>query len=127
MAFLIVFLGAGLGGALRHAVNQAALSLGVGNFPVATLFINVTGSFIMGLAAEYWALKSGLSQPMRLFLTTGVLGGYTTFSTFSLDTALLWERGQPLSAAGYALASVLLGVAALFLALFIVRTLVVRG
>lgn len=94
MGYFLVFVGAGIGGALRHGVNVAALRMFGSGFPVGTLFVNVAGSLIMGIAAEYWAVKSGLPQPVRLFLTTGVLGGFTTFSTFSLDAALLWERGS---------------------------------
>ena len=62
-------------------------------FPYATLFENVTGSLVMGLLAGYFAFYGGVPQHWRLFLTTGILGGYTTFSTFSLDAALLYERG----------------------------------
>ncbi len=94
MSYLIVFLGAGLGGALRHGVNVAAFRLLGANFPWGTLTINVTGSFVMGLVAEYFALKSGLSAQWRLFLTTG----FTPFSAFSLDVALLYERGELMAA-----------------------------
>lgn len=122
--YLVVFLGAGLGGALRHGVNMlAARMLGTG-FPSGTLAVNVVGSFAMGFLAGYWALKSGLSQPLRLFLTTGMLGGFTTFSAFSLDAALLWEEGRPAVAGLYVAASVAGAVAALFLGLWLVRTLV---
>ena len=68
-----------------------------------------------------------MPQPARLFLTTGVMGGFTTFSTFSLETGLLWERGQPLHAVAYAAASVLLSVGALFLGLWVVRMLDGKG
>lgn len=127
MSFLLVFMGAGLGGMLRHGVNLATLRFIGAGFPFGTLFINITGSFCIGLVAEYWALKSGLPQPMRLFLTTGVMGGYTTFSAFSLETALLYERGQALSALAYAVFSVILSVGALFAALWLIRTLDARG
>lgn len=122
MAYLFVFLGAGLGGALRHGVNLfAARLLGTG-FPFGTLTVNVLGSLIMGLLAGYFAFKGDASQHWRLFLTTGVLGGFTTFSTFSLDVALMWERGE-LGAAGlYVLLSVLVSVAALFAGLLLVRS-----
>ena len=63
-------------------------------FPYATLINNVTGSLVMGLIAGYFAFKGDASQHWRLFLTTGILGGYTTFSAFSLDAALLYERGE---------------------------------
>jgi CrcB protein len=93
MGFLIVFLGGGFGAAIRHGVNLGVTRLLGNGFPYATFLINISGSFIMGLAAAYFAFKGAPSQHWRLFLTTGVLGGYTTFSTFSLDAILLYERG----------------------------------
>jgi fluoride exporter len=124
MGFLIVFLGGGLGSALRHGINIVAARAFGTEFPYGTLIINVLGSLAMGLIVEYFALKTGLSQRMRLFLTTGILGGFTTFSTFSLETALLYERGATLGAAIYVVASVVLAIAALFAGLMIVRALV---
>jgi CrcB protein len=124
MGFLIVFLGGGLGAATRHGVNILAAGLLGTAFPYGTLFINVAGSFVMGLIAEYFALKSGLPQHLRLFLTTGILGGFTTFSAFSLEAALLYERGQVIGAAVYVVASVVLAIAGLFAGLAIVRALV---
>lgn len=122
MGYLIVLAGAGIGGALRHGVNLASLRLfGSGGFPFGTLFVNVVGSFLMGLIAEYFALRSGLPQHWRLFLTTGVLGGFTTFSSFSLETALIYERGEVLTAFAYVLASVAFSVGALFAALALLR------
>jgi CrcB protein len=124
MGFLIVFFGGGLGAALRHGVNLvAARALGTG-FPYGTLVINVLGSLAMGLIAEYFALKMGLPQRLRLFLTTGILGGFTTFSAFSLEAALLYERGQQMGAAVYVVASVVLAIGALFAGMAIVRMLV---
>lgn len=123
MAYLIVFLGAGFGGALRHGVNiLAARLLGVG-FPYGTLTVNIVGSLAMGLIIEYLALKGEASQHWRLFLAIGILGGFTTFSAFSLDVALLYERGQLGLAAAYVLASVSVSIAALFVGLLIVRTI----
>ena len=121
MGFLIVFIGAGIGGACRHGVNLAATRLLGVTFPYGTLTVNVLGCFLMGCIAGWWALKSGLPQSMRLFLMTGILGGFTTFSAFSLDVALLWERGRGGTAALYATASVVLSVGALFLGLALVR------
>ena len=119
--FLIVFLGGGIGAALRHGVNLlSARFLGVA-FPWGTLFENVTGSLLMGLLAAYFAFKGDASQHVRLFLTTGMLGGYTTFSAFSLDVALLYERGEVALAAGYMLASVALAVGGLFAGFALVR------
>ena len=122
MGFVIVFLGAGIGGALRHGVNLAAARLFGLGFPFGTLSINVAGSFAMGLVAEYFVLRSGLPQAWRLFLTTGILGGFTTFSAFSLETAMLYQRGETAAALAYVLASVILSVGALALALVLIRT-----
>jgi fluoride exporter len=124
MGYLIVFLGGGLGAALRHGVNVFAARFAGTGFPYGTLFINVAGSLAMGLIAEYFALKAGLPQRWRLFLTTGILGGFTTFSTFSLEAALLYERGQIAGAAIYVVASVVLAIGALFAGLAIVHMLV---
>lgn len=124
MAYLIVFLGAGAGGALRHAANQLAAHLFGMAFPYGTLTVNVAGSFLMGILAEYFAFRSGVSQDIRLFLTTGMLGGFTTFSTFSLDAISLWERGQWATAAAYVAVSLVFSLAGLFVGLAIVRLLV---
>lgn len=124
MNYLIVFLGAGIGGALRHGVNVAAFRLLGAGFPWGTLAVNVAGSFVMGLVAEYFALRSGLPQHWRLFLNTGILGGFTTFSAFSLEVALLYERGELIPAGLYVLASVLLAIAGLFAGLYVIRAVV---
>jgi fluoride exporter len=124
MGYLIVFLGGGLGAALRHGINIFAARFAGTGFPYGTLFINVAGSLAMGLIVEYFALKAGLPQRWRLFLTTGILGGFTTFSAFSLEAALLYERGQLAGAAIYIVASVVLAIGALFAGLAIVRMLV---
>jgi fluoride exporter len=117
MPFLIVFLGAGIGGALRHGVNVGAARLFGLGFPFGTLIVNVLGSFLIGLLAGYFAFRTGMSQHVRLFLTTGILGGVTTFSAFSLDAALLVERHAYALAAGYVVGSVALGLVGLFLGL----------
>lgn len=127
MSFLLVFVGSGIGGMARHGINLAALRWFGPGFPVGTLAINIAGSFLIGIVAEYWAIKSGLPQPVRLFLTTGIIGGFTTFSAFSLETALLWERGQSLAAAAYVAASVVLSIGALFGGLWLVRVLSSRS
>lgn len=123
MNYLIVFLGAGLGGAARHGVNILVPRLAGGTFPLHTVVVNVLGSFAMGLIAEYFALKAQLPAEWRLFLTTGVLGGFTTFSAFSLDAALLYERGDLAGAALYVAASVVLSIAGLFAGLALIRQL----
>jgi CrcB protein len=121
MLYLIVFIGAGIGGALRHGVNVGAARLLGYGFPFGTLMVNVIGSFIMGLLAGYFAFRPGIGQHVRLFLTTGILGGFTTFSAFSLDTALLVERHSYGLAAGYAVGSVAASVSALFFGLAMFR------
>jgi CrcB protein len=120
----LVFLGGGIGSALRHGVNQAAARLLGSGFPYGTLTVNIVGSFIMGVLAGYFAFKGEASQPWRLFLTTGILGGFTTFSTFSLDVALLYERGDLGMAVLYVVASVGMALAGLFAGLFIIRNLI---
>jgi CrcB protein len=121
MSYVMVFLGAGIGGALRHGVNSAALRLGLTGFPFHTLFINAAGSLAMGVIAGWFALRGQAPQLWRLFLTTGVLGGFTTFSAFSLETVLLWERGEAGAAFAYVAASVVAAIAGLVAGLWIIR------
>lgn len=121
MAYLIVFLGAGLGGALRHGVNLAAVRLLGYGFPYGTLIVNVVGSLLIGVLAGYFGYRTGMNQHLRLFLTTGVLGGFTTFSAFSLDVALLVERNSYGLAVGYVIGSVGIALAGLFLGLAFFR------
>jgi CrcB protein len=122
MGYAIVFIGGGLGAALRHGVNLGAARWLHAGFPFGTLIVNVSGSLIMGLIAGYFAFKGDASQNWRLFLTTGILGGYTTFSAFSLDAAVLYERGEIGLAASYVIASVVLSIAGLFAGLAIARS-----
>ena len=121
-AYLIVFFGAGLGGMARHAVNVAALKLGA-TFPWHTLAVNVAGSFLMGLLIGWLTFKGNAPQEWRLFAATGVLGGFTTFSAFSLDVALLWERHAHAQSLLYVLGSVGLSIAMLFAGLAVFRSL----
>ena len=122
-AYLLVFFGAGLGGMLRHGVNLGCARYCGTAFPYGTLTVNVIGSFLMGTLAGWLAFKAGWgwSQPLRLFLTTGILGGFTTFSAFSLDAVLIWERGQPSNAVLYVIGSVLLSLVGLIVGLALVR------
>ena len=121
--YLLVFVGGGLGASLRHTINIACAKCIGTAFPWGTFIINITGSTVMGLIAGYLAFKGAASQPWRLFLMTGILGGYTTFSAFSLDTALLYERGEIAAALFYVLGSVVLSIAGLFAGLALVRHL----
>ena len=114
LSYFLVFIGAGIGGALRHGVNRLSLAwLGPG-LPWGTLFVNLAGGLLIGAAAGMMAEKVTGSQELRLFLTTGLLGGFTTFSAFSLEVALMWQRGEYGAALAYSLASVVLSVAAVF-------------
>jgi CrcB protein len=119
----LIFIGAGLGGVLRHLVNAWLTRLTGAQFPWGIFAINVSGSFAMGLAAGYFAFKAGAGWPQsaRLFLTTGVLGGYTTFSTFSLDAAAMVERGDIWHAWLYVTGSMGAGIGALFLGLHLME------
>jgi CrcB protein len=122
---LLVFIGGGIGALARHGVNIGVGRLIGTNFPWSTAIINVVGSFVMGLVAGYFAFRGagGWGQHARLFIATGILGGFTTFSAFSLDTALLWERGAAGQAAAYVLGSVALSILGLFAGLGLVRAL----
>ncbi len=121
MGYVLVFVGGGLGAMLRHGVNLATARWLGAALPWSTFFINVTGSLVMGLIAGWFALRSDASQGARLFLTTGILGGYTTFSAFSLDAALLYERGELGLSALYVIGSVALSIGGLFAGLWLVR------
>jgi CrcB protein len=123
MSYLLVFVGGGLGATLRHAVNVLCARLFGTAFPYGTFIINITGSLVMGLIAGYLAFKGDAAQPWRLFIMTGILGGYTTFSAFSLDSMLLYERGEFGLAAFYVIGSVVIAIAGLFGGLTLMRHL----
>ena len=123
MSYVLVFLGGGLGAMLRHGVNMTAPRFLGSGFPWSTFLVNISGSLIMGLVAGWFAFRGDAPQAWRLFLTTGILGGYTTFSAFSLDAALLYERGDVGLAAAYGVGSVALSIAGLFAGFWIVRSL----
>jgi len=122
IGYLVVFVGAGVGGMLRHFLNIWIARLAGTHFPMHTFVINITGSIVMGIITALFALKGGATGHLRLFLATGILGGYTTFSAFSLDAILLWERHDYLLAAYYVGGSVVLSLLGLVAGLWIVRT-----
>lgn len=119
---LMAAMGGAIGAAGRYLVGVGAIRLIGTGFPWGTLIVNVAGSLIMGLMIETFALRYSVSNEIRTFLATGVLGGFTTFSAFSLDFAVLMERKSEGLAAVYLGASVGLSILALFAGLFIART-----
>lgn len=125
MPYLLMFLGAGFGGMLRYAVNVLAMRhMMLGGVSLGTLAINVVGSLAMGLVAGFFARRGPAFAPeARLFLTSGILGGFTTFSAFSLETMLLIERGDVGPGLAYVGASVLGSVLACAAGLWLIRSL----
>ena len=120
---LAVALGGAIGSLLRYFVAGAVQSAAWPGFPWGIFVVNVSGGFIMGAIVEAGALKLHLTPEIRAFLTVGILGGYTTFSTFSLDGALLIERGAYASAAAYIVGSAVLSILALFAGMWLVRAI----
>lgn len=123
MTYLLVFVGGGIGAALRHAVNRGALALLGPSLPFGTLMVNVLGSFLMGVLAAALLARGEGDQSVRLFLGTGVLGGFTTFAAFSLDAVLLWEKAEWLALGAYVIGSVVLSLGALLIGMFAARSL----
>ncbi|ODT06213.1 MAG: camphor resistance protein CrcB [Mesorhizobium sp. SCN 65-20] len=121
--FSLVAVGGAVGASLRHLANLVSLRLFGPNFPWGTVVINIVGSLAMGLFIGWLARKAGASNELRLFVATGILGGFTTFSAFSLDFATLWERGSLAAAAFYASASVVGAILALFFGLWLARSI----
>lgn len=119
---VLVALGGALGSVARYGVNVGTTRLFGPLFPWGTLTVNVVGGFVMGLLAALIALRGG-SYELRVFLMTGVLGGFTTFSAFTLDAMTLWERGETATAAAYVTASVALSIGALVAGLALGRAL----
>jgi fluoride exporter len=120
---LAVAVGGALGSVARYLVGIESGRLFGTDFPWGTLIINVSGSFLIGVFAALFATKWSLPQSARVFLIVGICGGFTTFSTFSLDVWYLIERGQLLASLGYILASVILSTVALIAALHLIRVI----
>ena len=120
---LLIAAGGALGAVARYGVGVWAVRLfPAAQWPWGTLAVNVFGGLLMGLLAGWLAFRGGLhSESIRLFAAVGVLGGFTTFSAFSLETALLIERRQFAMAGGYVAASVVLSIIALFVGLMVAR------
>lgn len=119
--YLLVFAGGGLGALCRFAATSFIGRWAGTTFPWGTMFVNVAGSLVMGLVIAWLALRSSGDAHLRLLLATGFLGGFTTFSAFSLDAVSLYEQGAISAAAGYIAASVVVSILALFAGLFIGR------
>ena len=119
---LLASLGGAIGAGLRYLVGNAALRMFGPSFPWGTVIVNIVGSLAMGLLIGILAKRTGTPNEIRIFLATGILGGFTTFSAFSLDAINLWERGNSTAAAGYVIGSVVLSLMALFAGLMIMRS-----
>ena len=122
MVFSIA-LGGAAGALARHFLSHRIALMVPSAFPFGTMSVNILGSFIMGFLVILFANKLALSQEMRAFLTVGLLGGFTTFSAFSLEAALLIERGEVMQAAVYVGGSVLLAISGLFAGIYLGRVL----
>lgn len=121
----LVFVGGGIGSSLRYGVNLATVAWFGPHFPWGTLTVNVVGSAVMGAFAGYLMTRepgTG-SDAVRLFFMTGILGGFTTFSAFSLDVVVLWQRGATMAAIGYVLVSLALSILALLAAMAVIEAL----
>lgn len=119
--FLLVGLGGAVGAMARYCVGALALRLAGPGWPWGTLAVNVIGGLLMGLLAGVLAARGPGGEPVRLLLGVGVLGGFTTFSAFSLEVALMIERREWLSAGAYVTASVIVSVVALVVGLWLAR------
>lgn len=119
--FLLASAGGAIGAGLRYLVNEAFAARALVAFPWATLTINVVGSLAMGILVAMFAQRSHLGPEYRTFLATGVLGGFTTFSAFSMDFARLFENGEATAAVLYAGASVVVSILAVFAGLWLAR------
>lgn len=124
---LSVAAGGAVGASLRYLVTSATTALIGHGFPWGTLLVNVAGSLVMGVLIGLFAHSLQPGPALRAFLVTGLLGGFTTFSAFSLDAVTLIQRGEMLSAGGYMVGSVVFSVGGLFLGLLLARSLLSGG
>lgn len=122
-ALVLVFVGGGLGAVSRYLTGMAVMRASGPGFPWGTMVVNIIGSFVMGCLIAWLARRSSGDADLRLLLATGFLGGFTTFSAFSLDAVTLYERGALTAAAAYVIASVTVSILALFGGLWLARQL----
>ena len=120
-SLLLVAIGGAFGSVCRYLVGVYTLRWFGGGFPYGTVVVNVAGSFAMGVLVELLARRFAGSLELRLLLATGVLGGFTTFSSFSLDAAVLWERGESWTALVYVAVTLVAGIGGLFAGLGLAR------
>jgi len=120
-AILLVASGGAIGSVARYLVGVLMTRIFGVAFPWGTLTVNVAGGLLMGLFIELLARRFNGSTELRLFVAVGIMGGFTTFSSFSLDVALLWNRGEAFFTLIYVLASVILSIGALFFGLWLAR------
>lgn len=118
---LAIAAGGALGSVLRYMLSGFTTEIADSNFPWGTLSVNILGSFLMGAVVTYMALSWNPSAEVRAFLTVGLLGGFTTFSLFSLDVINLWERGASSAAMGYIVASILLSLLAIIIGIVLIK------
>ncbi len=118
---VVVGLGGAIGAIARYGVNHGATQVFGHGFPWGTMIVNIVGSFLMGVMIAKFASMDHVSHEMKSLLTTGFLGAFTTFSTFSLDFVTLWERGEMIQALGYMTVSVIFSIGALVFALWLMR------
>jgi CrcB protein len=120
-SIFLVGIGGAIGSVLRYGVATFSTIFLPASFPFATIFVNISGSFLIGLCAAWLVTLGHVSNDVKLFFVTGVLGGFTTFSAFSLDVLSLYEKGEIMFAAAYLALSVILSIAAVFLGIYLGR------
>lgn len=123
MTYLAIFFGGGLGSIFRFVISSFVSRNIAGNFPWYTLSVNLIGAFLIGMIVELLALKYSNSPQINYLLITGFLGGFTTFSAFSLESSLMWTRGDYLMLASYILASVIGTIFLVLLAAHFTKTI----
>ena len=120
--YALVFVGGGIGSAMRYGANRVSLAILGPDFPGGTLFVNVVGCFVMGLLTSWFAFRGEQTgQQLRVFLTTGLIGGFTTFSAFSMDAAAMWERGDLLLVSFYLGSTLFFSLTGVFAGLSVMR------
>jgi CrcB protein len=120
---LLAAMGGAIGSVLRYLVGVFSVRWFGPSFPWGTLTVNVVGSFVIGLMVEVIARRFNASAEMRVFIVTGIIGGFTTWSSFTLDTMVLFERGATFAAAAYVIGSLVISFAAVFAGLALGRAM----